>query len=85
MKVKSIQNNVTEIGLPGAIVLVSYETPVAVLDLGDGVAKKTAEFHSNTTSRHINAFFARHAVHHNETIEVPQCWFDDVLEANTGL
>ena len=39
----------------GAQILFSYETPVAVIS-ADGINTVTEQFHSVTTSRHINRF-----------------------------
>lgn len=55
----------------GAKVLVSYSTPVAAII--EGIAYRTEQFWSVTTSRHINLFVS-------ETAEKkPQAFFDGLL------
>lgn len=54
LKIKPVQTNVTELHLPdGAVILFSYQTPVAA-QLAKGGFVRTAEFYSPTTTRHIN-------------------------------
>jgi len=47
--------NVSIVNVPGNMVLVSYETPVASFE--NGVPLQTSMYYSQTTSRHINDFF----------------------------
>ena len=71
MKIKPIAPNQTEVTTDKAVVLFSYETPVAALV--DGVAYRTSEFWSVTTSKHINKWF--------DGIEAevkPQSFFDNL-------
>lgn len=73
MKLKSIAKNQTEVTLSWeklglkTIFFYSYETPVAIIDIlikSDGTEeyqkKQTNEFYSQTTTKHINAFFKRY-------------------------
>ena len=53
MKIKSIGINKTELHLKDVTLLISYETSVALIRYPGG-AIKTAEYWSNTTSKHIN-------------------------------
>ena len=82
MKVKSIAANQTEIELRnGDLILVSYETPVAVFQSGLGVVK-TSKSWSQTTSKHITQFCKRH----NLTLqgERDQEFFDSLLERESA-
>jgi len=54
MKIKSIASNMTELHTDDAVILFSYETPVAALRKADHEYLKTDLFWSVTTSRHIN-------------------------------
>jgi hypothetical protein len=56
MKLKQLGRNMTEIRTDNSDVLFSYETPVAGWD--DVGPFRTDQFFSNTTSRHINKYFA---------------------------
>lgn len=56
IKLKQIKSNMTELTLDsGARVLFSYETPVAGWD-HVGMAFRTKEHYSPTTTRHINQY-----------------------------
>jgi hypothetical protein len=58
MKVQPIGSNQTQVSLAdGTEVLFSYSTPVAALVPGRGWLR-TNEFHSVTTSKHINRWLA---------------------------
>jgi len=72
MNVSRIGNNQTVIDLSDYIVLISYTTPVAAL--GNGTAYRTDQYHSSTTSRHINAWLRGRT-----TKTMPQAWFDQLL------
>ena len=54
MKIKSIASNMTELHTDDAVILFSYETPVAALRKADHEYLRTVLFWSVTTSRHIN-------------------------------
>ena len=56
IKLKPIKHNQNIITVPnGAQILFSYETPVAIIS-ADGFNFITEQYHSVTTSRHINRF-----------------------------
>ena len=59
MRVKSIRKNMTEISMEDASILVSYETPVAVVFHKTSVVWATNEKFSKTTSRHINEWLSQ--------------------------
>ena len=54
MKIKPIASNLTELHTDDAVILFSYETPVAALRKADHEYLRTDQFWSQTTSRHIN-------------------------------
>jgi hypothetical protein len=54
MKIKTIASNMTELHTDDAVILFSYETPVAALRKSDHEYLRTDLFWSQTTSRHIN-------------------------------
>ena len=72
MNVSRIGNNQTVIDVSGYSVLISYTTPVAAL--GNGTAYRTDQYHSSTTSRHINAWLRGW-----NAKTMPQAWFDQLL------
>ena len=54
MKIRNVGSNMTELHTTlGAVVLFSYETPVAA-ENADGELFRTEERYSQTTTRHIN-------------------------------
>ena len=56
IKLKPIKHNQNVITVPnGSQILFSYETPVAIIS-ANGYNFITEQFHSVTTSRHINRF-----------------------------
>ena len=67
MKIKSIASNMTELHTDDAVILFSYETPVAALRKADHEYLRTNLFWSVTTSRHINKW-----LHGVEAQTVPQ-------------
>jgi hypothetical protein len=74
MNVRPLGANKTELRLnSGAIVFVSYETPVAAFVPGRGWLR-TETRHSVTTSKHINQWLGGPAV------EVPQAEINALLE-----
>ena len=74
MKLNTIQNNMTEITYNnGDKVLFSYQTPVASWE--NGQFYKTEQFHSKTTSRHINKW-----VH--LAVTKPQTYFDELTSGS---
>ena len=59
MKLNSLKSNQTEVSLKGGtVVFFSYQTPVAGFTPDMGYFR-TEEFHSTTTSRHINNWLKR--------------------------
>ncbi len=75
MKLNQVTQNQTEIELGDRTVFFSYSTPVAVFVPGQGV-KVTEQYHSVTTSKHINQFVQRTGA---KTVEkVPQSFLDDL-------
>jgi len=86
MKVKSLGKNITElqrITKSGSeIVLISYETPVALIRWLDDyrrVAIITDQFHSVTTSRHINQWLIDHNLDIKNVNKKDQNFFNDLL------
>jgi hypothetical protein len=78
MKAQSIGSNQAQISLAdGTEVLFSYETPVAALVPGKGWIR-TAFKHSATTTRHTNAWLAKHC---GGTVQVVPQWDLDQLVA----
>ena len=73
MKVKNYGSNQTLIEEGNCQVLYSYETPVALI-VRDGKVRayRTDEFHSVTTSKHINQFLRKEGVYSEEIKEIPQ-------------
>ncbi len=73
MRVKSIGSNMTEITVGDWTVLVSYETPVAAYTPKQGYFR-TSEFHSRTTSKHINRWLES-----LKAKELNQNFFDNLI------
>jgi NADH pyrophosphatase NudC (nudix superfamily) len=76
MKVKSYGSNQSLVEKGGCEVLYSYETPVAMI-VRDGRARayKTDEFHSVTTSKHLNQWLRKYGFDpkcESEVTPVPQ-------------
>ena len=82
MKIKSLGSNKTEIELKDLLLLVSYSTPVALIRYPGG-ALKTNEFHSVTTSKHINQWLNEHGHNPKLTPVQSQSFFDTFLDDNT--
>jgi hypothetical protein len=72
LKVIPAGSNQTIINTKKAVVLFSYQTPVAALI--DGQFYETNVKYSKTTSRHINKWIAG-----NGSIEKPQSFFDSLI------
>jgi hypothetical protein len=80
MKVKQVTTTSTQVSLAdGTEVLYSYSTPVAALVPGRGWLR-TNEFHSVTTSKHINRWFRENKADGAVVAVVPQ-WEVDQLVA----
>lgn len=72
MNLTPIGPNQTQLDTGNRRVFFSYSTPVAAIV--DGEAYRTAEKHSNTTTRHTNAWLAKQG---GQPVTVkPQAWFD---------
>ncbi len=84
MKIKSLGNNKTELHLKHTILLISYETPVALRYTNTRGVLKTEKFHSGTTSKHINQWFESCGLDSKLVPTMPQKWFNDLLKDNTG-
>lgn len=78
MKLKSIAKNQTEVTTNNFTVLFSYEAPVAFLNICK--AGKTNEFYSQTTTKHINAFFKRYGIDAEKIEQVPQSEIDKIVK-----
>ena len=77
MKLVAINKNQNLVELRGGVVILfSYQTPVAGFSPDIGYFR-TEEFHSTTTSRHINNWLEREDAEHVET--VPQEQLDEVM------
>lgn len=74
MRVVNVGPNQVEINTSKARILVSYQTPVAAYVLGEGWFR-TEEFHSVTTSRHINQW-----LNGREAEKRPQAFFDKLMD-----
>jgi len=67
----------TGAGTQSGIVLVSYTTPVAAQ-----IADRwfvTEQYHSVTTSRHVNKWLASYGIDRRSCRSTPQDWFDNLL------
>ena len=71
MKVRNVGSNMTELLVNGYTVLFSYQTPVAALTPQGWV--RTAQWYSQTTTRHINKWLDG-----AEAVEMPQDFFDSI-------
>lgn len=92
MKIKSIGANKTELHLKDLTLLISYETPVALIRYSSDLAHwndstydkaiKTAEFHSVTTSKHINQWLRDNGFNLDNVPTMAQEFFNEFLEDN---
>lgn len=83
MKLKSIAANQTEVTVNDkCIVFFSYETPCAFIDYRNRGYKsgKTNQFYSQTTTKHITAFFKRHGFLPEKIMQVKQSDIDNLLK-----
>ena len=77
MKLKPIASNQTELTTTeGAVILFSYETPVAAL-LPSGQYARTSDWYSQTTSRHINKWLQGVTA---DVLEKPEEWFRSLVQ-----
>jgi hypothetical protein len=89
MRIKSIGSNKTELHLKDLKLLISYETPVCLIRFkGSGrivhPAIKTDEFHSVTTSKHINTWLRENGFNPDKVPTMPQSWFNEFLDDNNN-
>lgn len=79
MKLRTIGSNQSVLTFKSGVrILFSYETPCAVFVPGEGF-KKTADFISRTTQRHIAEWVGNHPV-----CDIPQGEVAAYLNASTG-
>lgn len=79
MKLRTIGNNQSVLTFKSGIqLLFSYETPCAVFVPGEGY-KRTAEFVSRTTQRHIAEWIGD-----NQSVAIPQAEIAAYLNASSG-
>jgi hypothetical protein len=77
MRLKKLSANETVLEFPNAIILFSYDTPVAAHT--NGIYIRTELFHSNTTSRHINRWLGS-----ADYKLVPQSELDELVRLHSG-
>jgi hypothetical protein len=77
MKITQLGNNQMTIQLSNSTVFFSYDTPVAAFVSGRGFFR-CAEGYSKTTTKHINAWFAKNGAALHGT-KVPQQEIADLL------
>ena len=82
MKIKSIGSNKTELQIKHTILLISYETPVALRYTNTPGVLKTSEFFSSTTSKHINTWLREHGHDPDKVPTQDQEFFDQFLKDN---
>jgi len=80
LRIIPLKQNMTEVVLDSARVLVSYETPVAAEVHGNYY--KTSEKWSQTTSRHINKWLERWG--QDSATEKPQEFFRAIFRSCTS-
>lgn len=84
MKLTLIKSNMTEIEISRRKVLFSYEIPVAILNLGSGVFRRTTKKWSQTTARHINQWLTQTLPRNGyicyEGSPEDQSYFDNLLD-----
>lgn len=72
-KIDVIKSNMTVLYTDNFTILYSYNTPVACYELETGNYYKTLQFHSKTTSKHINQW-----LNGKFAVTNPQSWFDNL-------
>lgn len=86
MKLRNISNNQTEvifdINDKEATVLFSYSTPVAARFVGNGQVTfvKTSQYHSRTTSKHVNNWLREYGQTPSDTPEVNQAYLKGLVK-----
>jgi hypothetical protein len=77
MRISKQESNYTEIEIGDNIVLFSYTTPVAILNMQQNWTRVTDTKWSKTTSTHINKFKNRFGI---ESVDyVSQEWLDHIV------
>lgn len=87
MQIRNVGSNMTELSTSGATVLFSYSTPVAAFVLGrvDDINHRearyirTEQFHSATTSKHINKWLRDKGLDPDKVRKVPQMELDYLI------
>ena len=74
MKMKQLGRNTSEITTDRYVILFSYNTPVAYLDLDHDKCFVTETKYSRTTSKHISKWLP------SEATEVPQQQINDLFD-----
>ena len=91
MKIKSIGSNKTELELKDLRLLISYETPVALIRIKQArvfgtstkdSALKTNKYFSRTTSKHINQWLRDNGFNPEQVPTMAQEFFNEFLEDN---
>lgn len=72
-RIEILKSNMTVLYTDNFTILYSYNTPVACLELETGIYYKTLQFHSKTTSKHINQW-----LNGKFAVTNPQSWFDNL-------
>lgn len=72
-KIEILKANMTVLYTDNYTILYSYNTPVACLELSTGNYYKTLQFHSKTTSKHVNQWLSG-----KFAVTNPQSWFDNL-------
>jgi len=84
-KLKIIGSNMTELNFPKCVIFFSYETPVAAYSWMDGFVV-TDEYHSKTTTTHINKWLRKEFDLSDSTIKnmkkVPVSYFKNIIRLN---
>ena len=75
MKPRKIGSNMYELDTDKAVVLLSYQTPVACRLKSDGACFRTEQWYSSTTSRHINKWLRG-----SLALEMSQRFFNEMAE-----
>ena len=78
MNLKQVGSNQTELKMNDYIVLVSYQTPVAIQDRKTGAFYQTEKKWSKTTSRHIGQWLRSYGDPGAQY--KPQSFFDAIVE-----
>ena len=72
-KIETLKANMTVLYTDNFTILYSYSTPVACYDIVNKIYYKTLQFHSITTSKHINQW-----LNGKFAVTNPQSFFDNL-------